>query len=581
MPAFLFCARREKRIKNKNSNNGGSWCRLFFEYIAGVILCNMILWVLLLACRKTGIDLTTKINTDLSFAVKYLICMLLVAFFLPEGEKMLREHFYVRFQVPSIRWDYFFNIFAFGFCTCCIMLNGSRVFDNVLGCDECIRVLATRMPFREMMGYVSQNGHSPLWYVICWVVLHHINSNFFYYHFLAFFPYLLIMVICFSYIRKHFNSETALIVAMFSSILPNAVSYNVAARMYSWTELFLLINYLIIGTLFSTLKETKIQNYIVLTLTAILAVYSHSFAIPCVGLMYLGLFIYALRIKDKKCAFGIFISGTLVLFSLVPWYVFCENNRGSMMINYGISGDPMELCLKGLFFRNGHLEYYAILGLFFALFILYEKNIINYSDAVDWKIEIDFSKSIKSAKVFWLMDGMLSVFGTILLAGMFSRFFFPILLFRYVYPSFILIWLIFAICIGRCKHKRVYTIILIVFTLFSSSNELSNLVTRECDYNSRQIEYLEYAGNIVGDEDIILTDSILLDWTILETYFPGIEHQMLNLETDIRTERNKKVWMMLEKPLSEEIMQNNDSIVLEYENGFLGSENIWMYGLED
>ncbi|WP_420302227.1 glycosyltransferase family 39 protein [Blautia obeum] len=95
-----------------------------------------------------------------------------------------------------------------------------------------------------MINATANDVHPPLHYFLIQLMYHIFGNKGFAYHLSGFIPYVFLLIIICSYIRKRFGMLTAFFMVTMCSLMKEAVRYNVEARMYSMGALFVLLAFL-------------------------------------------------------------------------------------------------------------------------------------------------------------------------------------------------------------------------------------------------------------------------------------------------------------------------------------------------
>lgn len=103
-------------------------------------------------------------------------------------------------------------------------------------------------------------------------------------------PMILTMILGATVVRKRYGTLTSCIFILALIVMPNMFFYGVEIRMYSLGFLFATAAGIYAG---ETVNEPRFLNWMMLTLSTVLAGYSHHFAFVTAGLTYLFVLIYA------------------------------------------------------------------------------------------------------------------------------------------------------------------------------------------------------------------------------------------------------------------------------------------------
>ena len=590
-PATVFCRVRNRKLGIKYENTIDGFFKLLFEYLCGNALINTIAISLRMAVLHATGNLYEDLNKYSGFAVKYLILALVLAYMLPFVERAIRKNgaFGICFHIELCHIkisDRLKKSMIFCYAAIMAMHHLIRIFDNSFWGDEGIVINAARKPLGDMLEYVAVNGHSPLHYVFAWVCVNVFGESGFIYHFSATLPYFMTVLFIVILVRKWFGNKVSAMLVTMSALLESAIMYNLEVRMYAWCQMFIFIAYLMLYGFFISQKDIY---FFWMSICSLGAVYSHYFAFVSIGFMYFVLLIYIAR--SKFCdIWKAFISGGTVIGLLLPWLVFAKKVKGVVMSDYSIEMVSWHDCVEFIFYSKYSL---VLLILFFIVLLIqfaYGLGIVEIKKNEYGKkilfLKFDFHNMHLDREWAWTLGGLLAVFGTIAISEVISTIVYPIIVLRYLYPSFIIIWLLFAINISRCKFGSLFTGLLIVFILITCYPAYLNTIKGE-HVRNRVLESTLTAVSEIGKNDFIYTDIVHFDWTIADVYFPDSDHELFGQAewwgpAEIpELDENIQYWLFLEEPKSEEITVHLEDMGYETElmvdYGFIGTGSVWIY----
>ena len=463
-----------------------------------------------------------------------------------------------------------------------ILIHFVRCFDNSFWGDEGLVILAARKNWGDMIEYVAENGHSPLYYAFAWLCVHIFGESGVVYHMSFALAYFIIVLVTAIVVRRCFGYIAAFITVTFCAMLDCAITYNLEVRMYTWCQLFIFLTFI---TAYMVHKTRMNRYYILLTLFSIGAVYSHYFALASIGIIYL-----FLLFGSKKDIGKVFLSGGTVIVALVPWLIYAKTISGVIMSNYSISLVPWKDCFEFIFKSKYSFVILSCFVVSVLLAFIYDRKIIDMNKN-DKGIAFRFSCVKKNFKLNyewkWIISGIFAVFGTISAAEIISHTMFPIIVLRYLYVSYIILWLIFGIVISKLKYKRLWAIVLIFAVLSSGVPTYASTLDVEIQQSKRLEATLQATTPIIDEHDFIYTDIIHLAWTVASVYYPKTPHDLFGYaewwgpielpEFDTSVD----YWLFLSSPISDHILDNlhnqNCDAKLVVENGFIGTGSVWIY----
>lgn len=202
-----------------------------------------------------------------------------------------------------------------------------------------------------------------------------------------------------------------------------------------------------------------------------------------------------------------------------------------------------------------------------------------------------FIEKIKLNKEwYWIIGGIVGVFGTIFAAQIISHLFHPIIELRYLYVSYAVLWLIFAIVVSKQKYSKILSILLIFFIFFCGISQCINTIKTEHSNNVRLEKTLDQTKKEIKKTDFIYTNITHFAWTICESYYPNINHDLFGHpewgnwglpERLTNLDRQRQYWLFLSSPITKQIVEDlkvqNLSAQLIVNNGFIGTGDVWVY----
>ena len=160
------------------------------------------------------------------------------------------------------------------------VLNGVRIMDSTYWFDEIFSIKLINMTIPEMLRATANDVHPPLYYVILKVFCHFFSQSGPALHAASLLPYVIVLILALTVIRRRFGRSTAFLFVTFMSLLQCTLRYNVEIRMYSWVVLFVLTAYL---SLYAIFNSNRKRSYVLFTAASLAAAYSHYYALIAVA----------------------------------------------------------------------------------------------------------------------------------------------------------------------------------------------------------------------------------------------------------------------------------------------------------
>lgn len=575
-PAIIICGIESRISGEKNV------IHYVTKYACSCIGLNLAVTIIALYLFRIE-DIWSSLNHNSRIAVLYLLLSTIIAVIEPYIEKYIKENVSIsidaKLSLPVIN-ERMQRIIIIGYTLLLFALHFIRIFDNSFWGDEGISINASRMPWGEMLEYIAQNGHSPLYYVLLWVSCKVFGSYGIIYNLVSLIPYFIVLIVALTIVRKRFGIIPALLLITLESLLRSAIMYNVEVRMYSWCQLFVFLTYL---TSWQIFRGGKARQYIGLTVFSLGAIYCHYFALSSIGILYAFIFFYFM-LTNWKSIWKIVLSGCIVLTGFLPWIVYCYEVQGEVMMNYGIEMVGWKECFDYIFYSNISWVLLAVFIIVFCAAVLYDLGVIKYLRTETGQKKLSFVFDLKkwtvSPETIWILSGVSAVFGTIIASEVISYFVYPILVLRYLYASVSIVWLILGICVSKCRLKKLIAPVLVICIVIACFPRYFGTLKSELVENRKLKSTLE-ATSEVDEDDFITTDIDHLSWTVSLVYYPNTPRRLFGGEELPEFSFDVNNWLYLGEPISDGLLENlkrqNCHAELVVENGYIGTGDVWVY----
>ena len=145
--------------------------------------------------------------------------------------------------------------------------------------------------------------------------------------------------------------------------------------------------------------------------------------------------------------------------------------------------------------------------------------------------ELNF-KSIKideESIIFFI--GMIAFVGTILVGVITSKLIRPLFMLRYFIPAGVLIYYLSAISISKLKNKTLIGLCLSLIIIATMGLSSFRIIKKEYIYSEKTEYGISVIEHELGDNTIILTNDIMLHWTVLNYHFENTENRLVDNNT--------------------------------------------------
>ena len=238
--------------------------------------------------------------------------------------------------------------------------------------DEYFTISVLSLPVQDIIHITSWDVHPPLYYLLGKIAvnigaavgmdeLHSLRI-------LSIIPYILILVISATKIKKDYGLLSAGLFAFSMSVMTEFFAHFLIARMYSWAIIFLLIAFL---AFLEIIKTNDKKAWIILTVFSALSAYTHYFAAISAGCIYLILLIYIIKYERKELKiWPISAIGAVILY--LPWIQILMVQMTKVKAAYWIRQLNLETFPKTLsYFAYTNNFTYSLIAIAIVILILY------------------------------------------------------------------------------------------------------------------------------------------------------------------------------------------------------------------
>ena len=339
----------------------------------------------------------------------------------------------------------------------------SPLMNIYLHVDEYWTYTLINLPIRNAITVIVNDVHPPLYYGIVYLLTPFGLNNLYLLKVVSIIPYILLMVVSATKIRKDYGLLTAGLFVMCLGLMSDFFVEFLTIRMYSWGLFFVVMAFIYYN---EVLTHWNRKSWVLLTLFTLLSAYTqYFFGITC-ALMYL-LILYNILTenKDKLKQFGKSLLALIILYA--PWMIvfvrqimtessgFHEGFKLDSIIHY-----LFAFAIKSEDFRPEMIAFklIALVFLVFLLVLIYKQK-----------------NRFAGAGVF-LMYATIAV-GIVTLMFSFEN----TMRMRYLVPVCGIFWLSASVVIGKVKDYKILVIALILVMVLACA---SLQITDE-DANSR------------------------------------------------------------------------------------------------
>ena len=317
-----------------------------------------------------------------------------------------------------------------------LRLNYWRIYDNTFWLDENWSIRLARMRLPDMIRKTATDMHPPLFYMLAMALNRLLGDNGPAYHLSALIPYVGILVLACTEVRRQLGLGPAFLLVTLMSLMPEPLYYNVEVRMYSLGGFLVLTAYLALRRI---LTRNRLPEWVIFSLASLGAAYTHYYALISVAFFYLILMIPAVR--DRKFFRRTAVTWLAAVVGYLPWLGVLLKSFVSTSGNWWLEEiPPVSECL-GYFFGS-----WPLTVLFFAVAAVYLM--------VCWKRGQQSAQGVQPEPL-WVLAGLASMVGTIAVGLGLSYAVRPFFVLRYLYPLVPVAFVLLGFCLSRLDRSRI------------------------------------------------------------------------------------------------------------------------------
>ena len=355
------------------------------------------------------------------------------------------------------------------------------------------------IPFKDMAHITASDMHPPFYYVTVWLpvkilnLLHIPFDKIFVMKMMSVMTYVLLFLISFTKIRKEYGWFTGGLFALTTLSMSNLFLYFSVARMYPLGLLLLVCGYITAGEI---LKESKLKNWITLTIFTILSIYTHYFLGISFAVLYGLLFLYVF-LKNRPELKNWFISAVLCIICYIPWIAVLLQQMNVVHNSYWIDEITFNSILE--FFASA-FSTSSTIAIQSAGFIIFLVLLI--------LVSITYMKSPDDQENEFILMGFLIFAGTIIVGVVSSFLFRPIIIARYLIPAVGVLWLSISIFISKFDFRQIIIPVMILILLFSAVNLYDQIeeISENHKYLVKDLNFLDSINN--ENSVVIITEQV-------------------------------------------------------------------------
>ncbi len=385
-----------------------------------------------------------------------------------------------------------------------------RTFGNNFWSDDAYTANVVRNSVSEIIDIANTDSHSPLYYLIVKAFCEVFGYNDWAYQFSSYVPYLILMVLSLTLVRKWFGPQTAILMSVMLSVVPISVNFITEVRMYEWALLF-VFSMMLSAYAFS--QRQSVSNGILLVVFGLLSAYIHLYSLLAAGLIVISVVAIMFLRRRLSIAIGaclVIAIGSIPLLSKAQ-YVFEHVSE-----SFWIERLPYPHEFIGYVFGDVLMTIPAIFGFGFIITVMLSELGKSTGRIGQYMIP---REGQGMSRIGCLMILVLVPFVFTYLFGftvsLLTR---PVFVLKYAFSVMAGMWLLAGVCMTRFKPESKalvkFLVVLLVFAIPISGYNIGCEAVQCVD----TADLLDVTGDISNDNAI--TDYRACSDSVLEFYYP-------------------------------------------------------------
>ena len=460
-------------------------------------------------------------------------------------------------------------------CLCnCVLL-----FDNAIWGDEAFSFVLVRNGLKDIFAGTAADVHPPLYYLILKFFILLFGESVFIGHLTSYLSFVATCILIMTFIQKNFGLISAYFGLFFVGWTQYGMVYSGEIRMYSMALLFITLTFCM-G--YKVICGNEFKDWILMSIYALLAGYTHYFALIAVAFILLGIWGIAVIMGQKNAFKNIVITSGLCVAGYLPWLVAMLTTVKRTMGGFWLTGIPtFKECMQMFFGLMNYSEVFVkILLVLLGTYILSKM------------IKVSREKVSLKEKVicFWEYDpkvnmallGLWSFAGTSMVGIIVSKAIQPVLLIRYLFPMVVLGAVSLGVLLHYFIQKTVIgkmilglACVMLAWVAYSGATVYAERLPKHIERKKGTDVSLATMDEYVEQGYVIITNIHNIGWNVLEYYYPDnyvekIDNQdkvIILWDTELKKKEMKK------------LMGDKVKIVCQ-DTGQIDSEVFYMYCIE-
>lgn len=399
-----------------------------------------------------------------------------------------------------LRWAGFLALLVWTLAL--LRLNYWRIYDNTFWLDENWSIRLARMTLPDMIRKTATDMHPPLYYMLAMAMNRLLGDNGPAYHLSALIPYMGILVLACTEVRRELGLGPAVLLVTMMSLMPEPLYYNVEVRMYSLGAFLVLAAFLALRRI---LTENRLPAWVLFSITSLGAAYTHYYALIIVAFFYLILVVPAVR--DRHFLRRMAMTWAVAVAGYLPWLGVLLKSVVSTAGDWWLEEIPSAAACLRYFFESWYLT-----GVFVGITAVYLFTCLRRGKR--GQDEGCPAWMPMNPELLWVLAGLGSFVGTVAVGLGLSYAVRPFFVIRYLYPLTPVMFLILGACLSRLDRTKCLCLVLTAIIVICCWP--SYLHIRD-DSKYQDMCTAEFAEKIQPGENAIICSEGMADFSY---YFP-------------------------------------------------------------
>ena len=389
-----------------------------------------------------------------------------------------------------------------------------RALSDSFWTDECYTIHAINLSYGEILNYlIEADAHPPIYYYFTKALCDVFGYTPFVYHMSAFIPYVLIVVVDLTLVRKTFGNEICLTVLVCASFLTSSFSNIMEVRMYELALFFMvLFSVFAYRVLTSSDGRALTADALILGFVSILASYTHIFCAIGIGMFLVCMLFTSFRWKRDSFK-QVLVAFLLFAMACFPVAIYAASRFDRFPEDFWITGFPPLWEVFGfLFGKKEFVVLSAVFAVLLGIFLIRE-----FTERQDRLTDmLEETEEHPSPDGVFALLCILSILFTIILSYVVTVAVRPVFSTRYLYPLSIFVWLTLGISIMKYREKlKILTVFLVAVIVLCVPMNIYDTM-KEIDMDRETAETLD-ATEMIGPGDFVADEAT--NPVIVEYYY--------------------------------------------------------------